>query len=71
MPGLNHKGPNNEGPRTGRALGDCGTPNSQGAETNNINAQPGRGLARGRGKASGRGRGLARGNRIGRGRNQN
>ncbi len=68
MPGLNHRGPNNEGPLTGRGLGDCKKPKDQGTETNDANYQPGRGLARGRGRASGRGRGMARGNRMGRGR---
>jgi hypothetical protein len=29
MPGRNHKGPNNEGPMTGRGLGDCSNKNEQ------------------------------------------
>ena len=29
MPNLNHKGPKNEGPRTGRGMGRCAQPNSE------------------------------------------
>lgn len=70
MPGLNHRGPEGEGPRTGRGLGNCGKPSEKQNTDSTHQAQestPGRGLARGRGKASVKGRGLGRGLRNGRG----
>ncbi len=72
MPGLNHRGPEGEGPKTGRGMGNCGKPSESQATTNtssNEGFQPGRGLGRGRGKAFGRGRGSGKGLRNGRGRN--
>ena len=72
MPGLNHRGPEGEGPRTGRGLGDCGQPKDSQANTATTprnTFQPGRGRGLGRRKPVGRGRGLGRGLRNGRGRN--
>lgn len=74
MPGLDHKGPENEGPRTGRGLGNCGKPSDtrENEDFNQANQNmPGRGLARGHARATGRGRGLGRGQRNGRGRGLN
>jgi hypothetical protein len=34
MPNLNHKGPNNEGPKSGRGLGKCNQSNSENAQFN-------------------------------------
>jgi hypothetical protein len=71
MPGLNHKGPQNEGPRTGRGLGDC-NPRSSAPQQEEENTQrPGlaNGMGRKRGNANGAGRGLGRGR--GRGMNKN
>jgi len=72
MPGLNHRGPEGEGPRTGRGLGNCGKPAESQANTKTTSKdtfQPGQGRGMGRRKPAGRGRGLGRGLRNGRGRN--
>ena len=84
MPGLNRKGPMNEGPMTGRKTGLC-NPDSplrkqkdEPTEVNNDQLQ-GRGLGlglgrgarrggRGTGAGAGRGRGMGRGRGIGMGR---
>lgn len=67
MPGLNHKGPNGEGPQTGRGLGDCGSKSSSSSENTEVF---GRRIGRKGNRASsaqdandfsGRGRGLGRG----------
>jgi hypothetical protein len=70
MPGLNHKGPNGEGPQTGRGLGNCGN-KSQSLDqdqslgnSNKFNGRrEGRGIGKGRrvGNESGRGRSMQNG----------
>lgn len=66
MPNRDHKGPEGQGPMTGRKMGDCNNNNTQ-------EVVYGRGL--GRGAGVGAGRGLGRGSRrstgrgLGRGRN--
>ena len=72
MPALNHRGPQGEGPRTGRGLGDCNKPINTPAPENTTQPGFGRGLGRrkpggfgmglGRGMGNGRGMGLNRGN---------
>ncbi|PLX19847.1 MAG: hypothetical protein C0599_10120 [Salinivirgaceae bacterium] len=59
MPGLNHKGPNGDGPKTGRGLGNCG-PKNQNPEQDNDTLS--RGLGRRIGRGMGNGRGLGNGN---------
>ena len=51
MPGLNGKGPEGKGPRTGRGLGNCGS----GKKTTGSRPRLGRG-----GRGRGRGRGFGR-----------
>lgn len=79
MPGRDRRGPQGEGPRTGRGMGPCGTPkNTDDATTNPVaeentnrnEAGFGRGLGRGFGRGFGRGagRGMGRGNDAGLGR---
>ena len=36
MPGLNHKGPENQGPRTGRGLGKCNKNNLSPEQVNEL-----------------------------------
>jgi hypothetical protein len=65
MPGFNRKGPEGEGPLTGRGLGKCrGEGERNNSETENQDFPP-RGRGRfdlGRGLARRRGRGFRRGN---------
>ena len=65
MPGFNRKGPEGEGPRTGRGLGKCrGEGELKNSETENQDFTP-RGRRRldgGRGLARRRGRGYRSGN---------
>ena len=69
MPRFDRTGPNGEGPRTGRGLGDC--PTNQNVKTddkqvnNNDSQVYGRGLGLGRGQGRGLGRGQGRGPRRG------
>lgn len=71
MPGLNRRGPNGEGPMTGRKMGRC-NPDNKGKtddeilqnrnETNQGQGNFfGRGLGRGKGRGFGKGLGLGRG----------
>jgi len=70
MPGLDRKGPEGKGPRTGRGLGRCND-----KQNINVNEEqeefPGRGMAYSRGfgggRGGGRGRGMGRGPGRGRG----
>lgn len=78
MPGLNHKGPNGEGPMTGRKMGSCNPDNIQQNnktldENNDVNEQianhrSGRGLGfrcgRGIGRGTGKGQGRGNGNKL-------
>ncbi len=73
MPGLNKKGPQNEGPMTGKRQGRCVSDNT---ETQQVPVDRGRGMGRcvansgGRGVGCGMGRGAGqrRGRGFGRGR---
>lgn len=72
MPGLNHKGPNGEGPQTGRGLGQCGSKSSSAEDNTQLfgrrigrkrfeedtdqNANTFPGRAQGLGRGKGRGR---------------
>ncbi len=71
MPGLNRRGPNGEGPMTGRKMGRC-NPDNKGKtddeilQSRNETSQGqgnffGRGLGRGKGHGFGKGLGLGRG----------
>ena len=62
MPGRNGTGPEGEGAKTGRSLGNCGSNAS-----NDIRDENRQGLGRGLGNGRGRGQGLGQGGR-GRGR---
>ena len=66
MPGLNHKGPDGEGPKTGRGLGNCNPKSDTVNETEELNP---RRLGRMGGRGKGRGMGNNRSNRPRRGRN--
>lgn len=55
MPGLNQKGPMNEGSMTGRGFGRCATSN-QDVSGNTDTTWNGQGNGRGQGRAMGRGR---------------
>ena len=77
MPGFNSTGPEGQGPRTGRQMGNCKPrKGSDEAKKNSLSSEEGinqenenfagRGLGRGRG--SGEGRGFAGGRGFGRGR---
>ncbi|MFW5914113.1 MAG: DUF5320 domain-containing protein [Bacillota bacterium] len=60
MPNRDHRGPEGQGPMTGRGLGDC-------RDKKKPPRQEGRGLARGHGRnQSGRGLGKRRGRGFGR-----
>lgn len=65
MPGLNRRGPNEEGPMTGRKMGRC-NPNNKGKtddeimQSSLISSQPNKRMDCGRGRA-GKGLGLGRG----------
>lgn len=63
MPGLDRKGPQGDGPKTGRGLGKC-NPDKKNQDENSGNAEYGQGLGRrtGRGQRAGRGRGRGMGN---------
>ena len=71
MPGFNRKGPDGEGPMTGRKMGRCTNFGEALKATDTNNTEPeddsgegfGRGLGRGRGRGPGigRGRGFRRG----------
>jgi hypothetical protein len=70
MSGLNRKGPEGEGPMTGRRMGHC-NPENKGKTDQEIlqnrmsSLQPGQG--QGRGSGLGQGRGLGKGLKSGRG----
>ncbi len=51
MPNLDGTGPDGQGPKTGRGMGNC-----DGAKPKNANRAPGRGLGRGQGLGRGAGR---------------
>ena len=84
MPGFDRRGPNGEGPMTGRGLGRCSGASDTDQNANNANTQDnipeeqrfaapgigyGRGLGRGFGRGMGRGFfGRGRGRGFGRGR---
>ena len=63
MPGLNRKGPQGEGPMTGRRMGRC-NPDNRGksddeiSQSQNNSFQPGQGMGRGMGRGRGAGKGL-------------
>lgn len=74
MPGLDRKGPEGEGPMTGRRMGRCtnfgdalkdkdttDNPNAENQQTGWFGRGLGRGFGRGRGRGSGRGFGRGRG----------
>ena len=72
MPGLNRKGPQGDGPMTGRRMGRC-NPDNKGKTDNEISQnrdsslEPGQGMGRGLGIGRGQGglgRGLGRQNRF-------
>lgn len=72
MPGLNGKGPQGAGPKTGRGLGKCnpsaGSANSAGTDSaNNDNAGRGMGLRKGRCAGNGSGLGQGTGQAAGQG----
>lgn len=61
MPGFNRKGPNGEGPMTGRKMGQCNPENKEKENTGiveNIGNFFGFGRGRGRGMGQGKGRGM-------------
>jgi len=64
MPGLNRKGPQGEGPMTGRRMGQC-NPDNEGKTDDEIlqnkdsSLEPGQDM--GRGQGLGRGQGIGRG----------
>jgi len=61
MPGLNQRGPMNEGPMTGGGRGLCtGAVASEQEFANRMTGSMGRGLGRGRGCGGGSGRGMGR-----------
>lgn len=74
MPGFDRKGPNSEGPMTGRGLGKCNPETRD--NLNMINETPGRGRrfrggygpGNGKGNGPGNGRGIGRGDEGGAGR---
>ena len=67
MPGLNRRGPNNEGPMTGRRTGRC-NPENKGKTSDEIMQDRIASFQSGAGKGFGpRGRGLGRGQGRGRG----
>ena len=70
MPGLNRKGPQGDGPMTGRKMGRC-NPNNKGKTDDEIlqnrdsSLEPSQGMGRGMGRCQGGpGRGLGRQNRF-------
>lgn len=68
MPRFNQKGPNNEGPMTGRGMGrrtDFGARGMNRSENQSDNDEQffGRGMGRGRGASGGMGRGIGMGRR--------
>lgn len=67
MPGFNHKGPNNQGPMTGRGMGMCRPSNQNAPNQTNPESTPTQGMGRGLGRGMGRGRK----NRFGNGFGQN
>lgn len=72
MPGEDRTGPMGKGPRTGRGLGRCGTPDKEQKDTEGTpeNQENEGGWGRGRGEGQGRGRGRGRGFGRGGGRNR-
>lgn len=72
MPGLNRRGPQGEGPMTGRRMGRCNPDNNgktdeEMLQNKDSSLEPGQGLGRGLGFARGQGRlgrGLGRQNRY-------
>lgn len=67
MPGLDHKGPQGEGPRTGRQMGNC-RPKADVNQSQTENPVQGAGLRGGPGFGRGAGRGFGRGSGKGFGR---
>jgi len=71
MPGLNRRGPNGEGPMTGRRAGRCNPDNKGKTDDEILQSRNetnqgqenffGRGLGRGKGRGFGKGLGLGRG----------
>ncbi len=71
MPNLNGRGPNGEGPRTGRQLGKCNPVQKESNEQeSSLNTTPplrnGAGLGRGAGAGNRPGKGMGQGNGRGR-----
>ncbi|MBC8366009.1 DUF5320 family protein [bacterium] len=68
MPGLNRKGPEGKGPRTGRGRGRCNGEESKEQETSETEFWPGRvrNRRRGMGRGLGRGQGAGMGRGYGR-----
>jgi hypothetical protein len=61
MPGFNRKGPQGEGPRTGRGFGKCNPKSgvsSENDESNEFFGRKGRGIRRGMKRLAGKGNGL-------------
>ncbi len=69
MPGFDRKGPNNEGPKTGRGLGKCNPErdNDLNLEDDDLRGGRGRRFRFGQGWWKGRNRGAGLGRRAGRG----
>ena len=69
MPGFDRKGPNNEGPKTGRGLGKCNpeSDNDLNLEDDELRGGRGRRFRFGQGWWKGRNRGAGIGRRSGRG----
>jgi len=53
MPGFNRKGPNGEGPRTGRQMGKCNAGNSINSEERKEKRRQRRGIGKGAGNCLG------------------
>ncbi len=73
MPGLNRKGPNEEGPMTGRKMGHCNPENKGKSDAEilqNRDTSVQQGQNTGSGQGLGRGQGMGRGQGLGRGHGQ-
>jgi hypothetical protein len=72
MPGLNRRGPNGEGPMTGRKMGRCNPDNKRKTDDEILQSRNGTNQRQGYffGRELGRGKGQGFGKGLGRGRNQ-
>jgi len=63
MPGMDRKGPEGKGPRTGRGLGRCNEKENSEIANEEVEGErsPGRGFGFGRGRRGGLSRGMGRG----------